>query len=193
MAPRQRFERRLIAPSFNQHHGTCVGADGQRVCCRGDSWSTATARRPFDGCQVESLLVVHLPSLAAHTHLTTTGGPSDPVRPLSGDRRPRLTGKGSGGVRRCVTPDRDHRRANCRCEPLALWDTATRSAVQALREMVDVAWNLLPAGVRSAYRTALQVDDATWARGRGWALTVALIQLPSYRDTNPVLAANADT
>ena len=72
MAPRQRFERRLIAPSFNQHHGTCVGADGQRVCCRGDSWSTATARRPFDGCQVESLLVVHLPSLAAHTHLTTT-------------------------------------------------------------------------------------------------------------------------
>jgi aminoglycoside phosphotransferase (APT) family kinase protein len=59
--------------------------------------------------------------------------------------------------------------------------------------MVDVAWNLLPAGVRSAYRTALQVDDATWARGRGWALTVALIQLPSYRDTNPVLAANADT
>ncbi len=72
MAPRQRFERRLIAPSFNQHHRTCVGANGQRVCCRGDSWSTATARRPFDGCQVESLLVVHLPSLAAHTHLTTT-------------------------------------------------------------------------------------------------------------------------
>lgn len=54
-----------------------------------------------------------------------------------------------------------------------------------------VAWNLLPADARDVYRAALQVDDTTWARGRGWALSVALIQLPYYRDTNPVLAANA--
>lgn len=32
-----------------------------------------------------------------------------------------------------------------------------------------VAWNLLPADGRATFRTALQVDQATWARGRGWA------------------------
>jgi aminoglycoside phosphotransferase (APT) family kinase protein len=54
-----------------------------------------------------------------------------------------------------------------------------------------VAWNLLPAGARNLFRAALQVDDATWSRGRGWALSIALIQLPYYRNTNAVLAANA--
>nr|WP_180990657.1 aminoglycoside phosphotransferase family protein [Streptomyces malaysiensis] len=53
------------------------------------------------------------------------------------------------------------------------------------------AWNLLPAPVRKDFRTALGVDDATWARGRGWALSMALIQLPYYRETNPSMAANA--
>ncbi len=54
-----------------------------------------------------------------------------------------------------------------------------------------VGWNLLPAGTRPDFRAALGVDDATWARGRGWALSIALIQLPSYRTTNPALAANS--
>ncbi|MEE4591712.1 aminoglycoside phosphotransferase family protein [Streptomyces sp. DSM 41524] len=53
------------------------------------------------------------------------------------------------------------------------------------------AWNLLPASVRTDFRAALGVDDATWARGRGWALSMALIQLPYYRETNPAMAANA--
>jgi aminoglycoside phosphotransferase (APT) family kinase protein len=52
-----------------------------------------------------------------------------------------------------------------------------------------VAWNLLSAETRQVFRAALAVDDATWARGRGWALSVGLIALPYYRDTNPVLAA----
>ncbi|MHB0857712.1 MAG: aminoglycoside phosphotransferase family protein [Anaerolineae bacterium] len=51
-----------------------------------------------------------------------------------------------------------------------------------------VAWNLFSADTRDILRAALAVDDATWARGRGWALSVALIALPYYRDTNPVLA-----
>lgn len=51
-----------------------------------------------------------------------------------------------------------------------------------------VAWNLLRPGARDAYRAALDVDDATWRRGRGWALSIALIQLPYYRDTDPPLA-----
>lgn len=54
-----------------------------------------------------------------------------------------------------------------------------------------VAWNLLPAQVRDLFRTELAVEDATWHRGRGWALSVALIQLPYYKETNPALAANA--
>ncbi|MEV0775621.1 aminoglycoside phosphotransferase family protein [Streptomyces sp. NPDC050433] len=53
------------------------------------------------------------------------------------------------------------------------------------------AWNLLPAGVRDGFRAALDADDATWARGRGWALSMALIQLPYYLHTNPSIAANA--
>jgi aminoglycoside phosphotransferase (APT) family kinase protein len=41
-----------------------------------------------------------------------------------------------------------------------------------------VAWNVLPASARSTFRAAAGADDATWARGRGWALSVALVQLP---------------
>ena len=52
-----------------------------------------------------------------------------------------------------------------------------------------VAWNLLSAESRTVFRTTLAVDDATWARGRGWALSVGLIALPYYQSTNPVLAA----
>ncbi len=33
----------------------------------------------------------------------------------------------------------------------------------------------------------LDVDDATWQRGRGWAWSNALIALPYYKDTHPVL------
>lgn len=48
-----------------------------------------------------------------------------------------------------------------------------------------VAWTLLDTPSRARLRAELDVDDATWARGRGWALSVSLIQLPYYRDTNP--------
>jgi aminoglycoside phosphotransferase (APT) family kinase protein len=52
-----------------------------------------------------------------------------------------------------------------------------------------VAWNLLTPGTRETFRAALSVDDATWVRGRGWALSVALIALSYYRMSNPALAA----
>ncbi len=58
---------------------------------------------------------------------------------------------------------------------------------------VQPAWNLLDADARVAYRTALEVDDATWARGRGWALSVVLLQLPYYWDSNPGMARVART
>ena len=56
---------------------------------------------------------------------------------------------------------------------------------------VMAAWTLFSGESREAFRAALRVDEATWARGRGWALSVALIQLPYYWDTNPLLVASA--
>jgi aminoglycoside phosphotransferase (APT) family kinase protein len=53
------------------------------------------------------------------------------------------------------------------------------------------AWNLFSGRDREVYRAALAVDDATWERGRGWALSVALIALPYYRHTNPAITAGS--
>ncbi len=49
-----------------------------------------------------------------------------------------------------------------------------------------IAWNLLPAESREVFRKELGVDDATWARGRGHALSQALIFIPYYLHTHPV-------
>ncbi|MEZ5558606.1 MAG: aminoglycoside phosphotransferase family protein [Pseudomonadales bacterium] len=54
-----------------------------------------------------------------------------------------------------------------------------------------VAWNLLAGSSRELFRTTLAADDATWARGRGWALSIALIALPYYRDSNPAIVDNS--
>lgn len=54
-----------------------------------------------------------------------------------------------------------------------------------------IAWNLLPASARRTFRDALAVDDDTWRRGRGWALSISIIQLPYYQHTNPALAENS--
>lgn len=50
-----------------------------------------------------------------------------------------------------------------------------------------VAWNFLNAEGRETLRSELAVDDATWERGRGWALSVAMIALPYYLHTNPAI------
>lgn len=47
---------------------------------------------------------------------------------------------------------------------------------------VAIAWTLLRGRARDTFRTAIAVDDATWTRGRGWALWKAL---------STVLAADA--
>jgi aminoglycoside phosphotransferase (APT) family kinase protein len=56
---------------------------------------------------------------------------------------------------------------------------------------VMAAWMFLSAETRGIFRAALQVDDATWARARGWALSVGLIALPYYQSSNLVLAGIA--
>ena len=50
------------------------------------------------------------------------------------------------------------------------------------------AWALFDGDARATFREALQPDDATWARGRGWALSFAVIALPYYRPLNHPLA-----
>lgn len=51
------------------------------------------------------------------------------------------------------------------------------------------AWTFLDAETRDVFRATLSVDDATWARGRGWGLTGIL---PSPADLiNPVRAPHA--
>jgi aminoglycoside phosphotransferase (APT) family kinase protein len=54
-----------------------------------------------------------------------------------------------------------------------------------------IARELFSGESREAFRAALTADDATWARGRGWALSQALILIPYYRDTNAAGIASA--
>ncbi len=49
------------------------------------------------------------------------------------------------------------------------------------------AWDLFRGESRQAFREAMGVDDAAWARGRGLALSVAVVALPYYLDTNPTM------
>ncbi len=50
------------------------------------------------------------------------------------------------------------------------------------------AWWLFAADARAVFRAALELDDTTWARGRGCALSIALIALPYYCETNVAFA-----
>ncbi|GIG62264.1 hypothetical protein Lfu02_66360 [Longispora fulva] len=47
------------------------------------------------------------------------------------------------------------------------------------------AWNLFDAPAREVFRAESGYDDDTWRRGRGWALSTALLGLPYYWDTVP--------
>lgn len=53
------------------------------------------------------------------------------------------------------------------------------------------AWSALTGPARSTFRHALGVDDGTWRRGRGWALSIAALIEPYYRHTHPAFAAMA--
>ncbi len=53
------------------------------------------------------------------------------------------------------------------------------------------AWTVLNSRTRQRFRNALAVNDEQWARGRGWAIVQAIIALPYYVDTNPMMTAIA--
>lgn len=50
------------------------------------------------------------------------------------------------------------------------------------------AWSLLPSDVHELFRAELSVSEATWLRGRGWALSIALLALEYFRDANVPIA-----
>ena len=52
-----------------------------------------------------------------------------------------------------------------------------------------IAFTLMSAETRATFRAALDVDDATWTRGRGWALATGLNAHTSYAAVNPRVAA----
>lgn len=56
-----------------------------------------------------------------------------------------------------------------------------------------VGYSLLKMNSRRIFRAHLKTDDSTWLRGLGWALSISLIILPYYWNTNPKLVAIAKT
>lgn len=54
---------------------------------------------------------------------------------------------------------------------------------------LTIAFTLMSAKSRAAFRAALGVDDATWTRGRGWALATGLNAYTSYAAVNSRVAA----
>jgi aminoglycoside phosphotransferase (APT) family kinase protein len=54
---------------------------------------------------------------------------------------------------------------------------------------LTVAFTLLPAAGRAVFRATLGADDATWARGRGWALAGGVNAYRSYAAVSPRVAA----
>jgi aminoglycoside phosphotransferase (APT) family kinase protein len=49
-----------------------------------------------------------------------------------------------------------------------------------------IAWTLFNGPSRATFRNALGLDDATWARGRGWVLWKALIVAAKMTYTNAI-------
>lgn len=54
---------------------------------------------------------------------------------------------------------------------------------------LTIAWTFFDKEIRQTFRDAMPLDDATWARGRGWTLWKALITLEGSRATDPAMAA----
>lgn len=53
------------------------------------------------------------------------------------------------------------------------------------------AWNLFTGTSRDVFREQVGADDAAWERGRGWALSQAVVALPYYWSTNPGMVRQA--
>jgi aminoglycoside phosphotransferase (APT) family kinase protein len=95
-------------------------------------------------------------------------------------------------LRRVDTTGAHPRHPHGRGGPLAQHDEHVRRSV-AVDPACDLqpAWNLFAGPSRARFRDELAVDDASWLRGRGWALLQAVVALPYYWDTNPGMVRQA--
>jgi aminoglycoside phosphotransferase (APT) family kinase protein len=75
------------------------------------------------------------------------------------------------------------------CRLAAVLDFGALSVGDPTVDLI-VAWDVLDAPSREAFRGAVGVDDETWLRGRAWALCLALMTFPYYWDTMPERCAN---
>ena len=76
------------------------------------------------------------------------------------------------------------------CRLAAVLDFGALSVGDPTVDLI-VAWDVLDAPSREAFRGAVGVDDETWLRGRAWALCLALMTFPYYWDTMPERCATA--
>ena len=51
---------------------------------------------------------------------------------------------------------------------------------------LSIAWTMFDQDSRDAFRISMDLDDDTWARGRGWTLWKSLIILSGLDKTNTV-------
>lgn len=54
-----------------------------------------------------------------------------------------------------------------------------------------ISWTLFGGESREVFREAMQLDEATWGRGRGWTLWKGLITLAEYIKADPSAAGEA--
>ena len=95
-------------------------------------------------------------------------------------------------LRRVDTTGAHPRHPHGRGGPLAQHDEHVRRSVVGDPACdLQPAWNLFAGPSRARFRDELAVDDASWLRGRGWALLQAVVALPYYWDTNPGMVRQA--
>jgi aminoglycoside phosphotransferase (APT) family kinase protein len=68
--------------------------------------------------------------------------------------------------------------------PTAVIDFGTAWAADPAGDLL-AAWYLFEGDSRRAFRDAMNVDQSTWTRARGWVLSLEIIALPYYRTRNP--------
>lgn len=66
----------------------------------------------------------------------------------------------------------------------AVIDFGTARAADPAGDLL-AAWYLFEGDSRTAFREALEVDEATWLRARGWALSLEIIAIPYYLHRSP--------
>jgi aminoglycoside phosphotransferase (APT) family kinase protein len=74
----------------------------------------------------------------------------------------------------------------------AVIDFATARAADPAADLL-AAWYTFDGASRQAFREAMKVDEDTWIRARGWALSLTTIAIPYYRTRRPGGIGEAQT